>query len=178
MELSQRKQRTEAAVAADRKVRRAERQEAVYRKPRDDERLTTPSVTQTMKQLQAGPLPDPTRSERLARQQANLRAMEEAHRQKRQQALHTLYMNARSFITTEADLSRTIEAVFVANSRDWEDAGPGENIWNRGPPMTMQSMLASISPKFQARLENSEEKYSLKQRRLMRIGSELTGGEV
>ena len=178
VELHRRKVGAERFVAARSARRRAERETAVNQKQREDERLTAPTITAAMKQLQLGPPPDPDREARLEAKAANVRAREAACQEKRQTLLHTLYANARLFITSEAHLDRAIAMVFQESPKEWEHGTIGKNIWNLGPPMSVQDLVDGV---------NKNEKLAVKQRqgssvkthqRVMRIGEELTGGKM
>ena len=63
----------------------------------------------------------------------------------RQLALHTLYMNARSFITNESQLDAAIDKEFPADGsppKRWRtQERPGTSIWNKGPPKGVKTML-------------------------------------
>ncbi|KAI9887995.1 MAG: hypothetical protein M1823_000116 [Watsoniomyces obsoletus] len=179
VELHARKQRTERATAARNAKRAAERNEAVYRKQAEDERLTAPSVPQWMRRVRVGPVPDPDREARLEQKRANVRALHEEYRAKRLDTLHTLYVHARKFITTEGDLQKEIEAVFVHTPQQWAGLAPGENIWNAGPPSTVREMLSSQTRKGMSEVDQSSQGQStLHEQRLQEIAAELTGGKI
>ncbi len=166
-------------TAARNAQRAAERDEAVYRKQREDERLTAPSVPQWMRRVRGGAEPDPDREARLEQKRANVRALHDRYRAARLNTLHTLYVHARKFITTEGDLQKEIEDVFVHSPQQWNSDGAGENIWNTGPPSTVREMLSSQSRKGMSEADVSYVGQStLSERRLEEIAAELTGGKI
>lgn len=177
VELQRRRDTTqrEAAIRSARK--RAERQEALYREQREDERLTLPSVTQAMQKVKVGILPDPHREARIAEKRANVAATMAKQSSKRQRALHELYINARYFITTEEQLNNEIDKVFVPRPKEWGDEEP-RNIWSQGPPPTTHDMLNELRREGQGFKENDESYVAITEKRLMRIGEELTGGKM
>ncbi|KAI9784919.1 MAG: hypothetical protein M1816_000555 [Peltula sp. TS41687] len=179
VELRWRKDRTDKAVAARKSTRRAERERALSQPQREDERLTSPSVTQAMKQLQIGVLPDPDREARIAAKAANVAAIQQRIREKRKDLLHTLYVNARAFITTESHLDDEIEKVFVQQPREWaNDIGSGKSIWHRGPPESMQDLINVANGKEHLQMDRGKGPERLAEQRLRRIAEELTGGKL
>ncbi|KAI9807898.1 MAG: hypothetical protein M1825_005204 [Sarcosagium campestre] len=178
VELSKRHEQTKKALAIRRVRRQAEREELLSRKEREDERLTAATVTAAMRQLQVGKLPDPGREARVAQGTANAIATEQRRSQSRQEALHTLYMNARNFITTEAQLAEEVERVFAPQPEEWTDVFVGRNIWNRGPPETVQDMLNVLNKAEKNALAYHSGYGDLSSRRVKRIAEELTGGKM
>lgn len=172
VELHERKKRADRMAAARSARQQAERTEAVYRAQREDERLTSPTIAQSVKeQLQARMVQDADRDSRIAQMIANVQATAKKQSEKRIDALHTLYMNARHFITTEEALNKKIEELFVERSREWSTTGFGENVWQQGPPASVQDMLEGFAPDGTG---FSDDYTPLTQERLERIGKELT----
>lgn len=178
-ELRRRKDRTDKAIAARKAIRRAEREQALNQPQREDDRLTSPTVIQAMKQFQVGILPDPDREARIAAKAAHVQAIQEQIKEKRKDLLHTLYMNARLFITTESHLDDEINRVFTSWPKEWHsDAYKGRNIWNRGPPKTVQEMIHERSKKGRSAMKQITEASRQTQDRMKRIAEELTGGKL
>lgn len=110
---------------------------------REDERLTSPTLTASLNKLSLG-LSDPDRANRVAEKAARFKVKEELKKEERRNALHTLYMNAREFITTEKQLVEEIDKVFVPSPFGKDYQGQ-ENIWDAfGAPPTAQEMFEAF----------------------------------
>ncbi|KAI9831114.1 MAG: hypothetical protein M1819_005202 [Sarea resinae] len=180
VELHHRKKQMDRAMAGRSAYRRAEHERLVHAPEREDERLTRPTVTEAMKQFNTGIVPDPDREARIAQKLERYRAMQEAKANERRDALHTLYTQAGSFITTQDQLNAAIEKTFVDNPEEFgNDIGVGgENIWNRGPPETVQQMLSEANKSGNNALRHHTGSADLTQKRIKKIAEELTGGKV
>lgn len=110
------------------KKRMEERQALLDRKEREDVRLTLPSVLSTVKNPE--PFSDPNRHDRLESKAQQLQAREAAKAEARADHLHTLYLHASSFILTEAQLDKEIQAEFT------------ESMIGKTFPLTVSEMLA------------------------------------
>ena len=107
-------------------------------------------------------------------------------------ALHDLYMTARTFITTEAQLNDAIEAQFPASGSNpqWATTRQaGTSVWNRGPPPSVAKMLeeqtgtragGKMGAAFGGRLgsDRGTAAHRRDQERLKRIAEELSGGKM
>jgi hypothetical protein len=176
IELHQRKVRTDRAVAYRSAIKRDNREKRLYAPLREDERLTNPTITAVVRKLQVGDLPDPNRAERLAAAAARSSAKQQALEEQRRDALHTLYMHARSFITTEAQLDAEIEKVFTA-----EPFGTNlpTNIWDAlNSPPTVQDMLSVVNNTQKTAMEYHGSRGATTGKRMVRIAEELTGGKM
>ncbi|OOF98012.1 hypothetical protein ASPCADRAFT_205285 [Aspergillus carbonarius ITEM 5010] len=173
LELHTRKQRTDKTMM-QRSLEKQKRRERIFRQPeREDVRLTRTSVTQDMLPKHTPILPDPDRETRLAQSRERLEHHQALKELERQDHLQAIYMNARNFITTEAQLLAEIEKVFPdgANSAWRSDHQDGENIWNLGVPPTVHSLVNESS--------NSESaRWQLYQDRLNQLGEQITGGKL
>ncbi|KAL4893838.1 hypothetical protein BDV59DRAFT_177277 [Aspergillus ambiguus] len=172
-ELHSRKQRTDRMMM-HRSLDKQKRRERILRQPeREDERLTRPSVIQEMLPKRTPVLPDPNREQRLAQSQARLEARKAQKEQQQQEDLQSLYMNARTFITTEAQLAAEIERVFPDGENEaWRnDHQQGENVWNLGVPPTVQSIVNESRKSEAAR-------WDLIQGRVKKLGEQITGGKL
>lgn len=171
-ELYQRKRRTETDLAKSsrRKLRYA--RTVQQQPPRDDERLTRPSTTKMMQDKQLVYGPDPHAEKHLAESKERVVAKQDGRRRKRMEAIQTLYMNARHFITTEKQLTAEIDKVFPEGDNiAWANNRlSGENIWNVGRPMTVEDMVA--------RMHNEDAKHEAVQRRTHKLAETLTGGTL
>ena len=139
-----------------------------------DERLTNPTITAATKALQTT-LPDPNRAQRVADSAARVLAIEKEKAEARRDALHTLYMNARTFITTEAQLDAKVEEIFV---KDPHGKRMSSNIWDINVPPTVQSMLSSVGDTNKNAILYGSGPAATTLKRMKRIAEELTGGKM
>lgn len=145
---------------------------------REDERLTSPTVTSAMSKLQVGRLADPDREARLAEKAARVQEKAAMKEEARRDALHTLYMHARSFITTEQQLNDEIEKIFVEFPFGQVHEGK-TNIWDAlGAPPTVQDMLSTINNTQRSAVAYHAGPADLTGKRIKRIAEELTGGKM
>ncbi|KNG86168.1 hypothetical protein ANOM_005511 [Aspergillus nomiae NRRL 13137] len=173
LELHSRKQRTDKSMM-QRSSEKQKRRERIFRQPeREDERLTRPSVIQEMLPKRTPVLPDPNREERLTLSKARMEAANSQKQAEQQDSLQTLYMNARNFITTEAQLAAEIDRVFPEGENEaWRnDHQQGENVWNLGLPPTVQSIVNESRKSEAAR-------WDLIQGRVKKLGEQITGGKL
>lgn len=178
LDLHKRKVRQDIAMSQRSKSKRDAREAAVHAPQREDERLTSPTITQAVRQLQKGRLPDPGREERLAISRERVQQKEFEREEQRQNALHTLYMNAREFITTEAQLDAEIEKIFVEFPFGNVHAGK-TNIWDAyGAPPTVQDMLSTVNNTQKSALDYHRGTAPMTGKRMTRIAEELTGGKM
>ena len=173
VELYRRKERTVRSVAARSNAKQTQRDRLIHQRPRDDERLTSSTTPTVMQPKRYSVLPDPGRGQRLARSRHRVAAKERRKEAERKDSLHTLYMNARNFITTEEQLATELNRVFPDGVNEaWaNDQRAGENIWNQGVPPTLQSMV-------NANKRGDAAKWGLVQKRVKKIAEELTGGKM
>ncbi|KAE8149273.1 hypothetical protein BDV25DRAFT_156690 [Aspergillus avenaceus] len=172
-ELHTRKQRSDNSMMkrSDQKQKRRER---IFRQQeRNDERLTRSSVVREMLPKRTPVLPDPDRESRLAASQARLEAVQARKAMEQQDSLQSLYMNARNFITTEAQLAAEIDRVFPDGENPaWRsDHQHGENVWNLGVPPTVQSIVNESK-------RSEASRWDLIQGRVKKLGEQLTGGKL
>lgn len=141
---------------------------------REDERLTSPTVTAAVKQLQIGAVPDPGREQRIAEKKERVAAKEAIREELRKDALHTLYMHAREFIVTESQLDAEIEKIFTESP-----FGTKDNIWDAyNAPETIQDMLLSVNNTQKLAIDYHSGPAPLTGKRLKKIAEELTGGKM
>lgn len=173
VELHRRKQATEKAMEKRSREKGARQQQLMSQPEREDERLTRPSVPQAMIPKKTPVLPDPDRKERLEASRKRLEAIQAKKETRRRDSLHTLYMNARTFITTEEQLAAEIDRVFPeGNNAEWRsDEHGGGNIWNRGAPPAVQSLVNDVK-------KGESVRWDVIQGRLKKLGEEITGGKM
>lgn len=178
LELHKRKVRQDITIANRSAAKRNEREKRVRAPQREDERLTSPTIREAMRQLQVGRLPDPDREARIAEKVERVKAKEAARAAERKDALHTLYMNAREFITTEQQLDEEIEKIFVEHP-----FGPAHssktNIWDAyGAPPTVQDMLSTVNNTQKSAIQFHQGPAIITGKRSKKIAEELTGGKM
>lgn len=172
-DLYARKKSTEGRVVS-RSLENQNRRDRILQQPeREDELLTRPSTIQAMMPHKQPVLPDPNREERLALSRARMEAKKAEKEAERMHHLQSLYMNARTFITTEEQLAAEIDRVFPEGENEaWRnDHQPGENIWNLGNPPT----ISNLANKTRA---NEAMRWDLSQDRVKKLAEAITGGKL
>ena len=168
--LQQRRIETNEYLARRGAEKHIERQALLEMKEREDERLTGPTIHSVMKAVPGSSnLPDPDRAERVADMVARVQAKEARRVDQRQDALHTLYMNAKNFIITEPQLDQHIEKVFGTTEQPIFTS-----IWvkEKGPPPTTTSRLNRGKKGV-----DSERNAEIMVTRIGKIAEALTGGK-
>ncbi|KAL2061313.1 hypothetical protein VTL71DRAFT_7586 [Oculimacula yallundae] len=174
--LHKRKTAQDQIATAQSKTRSIRREKALHAPQREDERLTNPTVTKLNRTLQSGAVPDPDRATRVAAKIARVEAIALAKEEARRDALHTLYMNARTFITSEEELDAEIEKIFVENPHDGH---VGDDIWAaEGQPPTVQEMLSAVNNTQKRAVDFHAPSAILTGKRMKKIAQELTGGTM
>jgi hypothetical protein len=173
VELYKRKKDHDGAVAVRSKIKQEDRNRRLRAPQREDERLTDPTIKEANRILQSGPIPDPNREARVAEKSARVQAKEAAREEQRKNALHTLYMQARSFITTEEQLDAKIEEIFKEPRE-----GESDNVWDIAAPPSIQDMLASINKTEKKAVNFHSGPAQVTGQRMKKIAEELTGGKM
>jgi hypothetical protein len=175
--LKTRKALSDGRIAARSKKSSEERARVLNAPQREDERLTSPTITEAMRKLQLGSVPDPRREERVAAKAERVKANEAMREEARKNALHTLYMHARSFITTEEQLDAEIEKIFV--DRPFGNDATSNNIWDaKGSPPTVQDLLATVNRSQKTAVDYHAGPAHITGQRMKKIAEELTGGRM
>ncbi len=162
-------------MAASRRTNLREGLVELYKRKKDhDGRLTDPTIKEANRILQSGPIPDPNRAVRIAEKAARVQAKEAAREEQRKNALHTLYMQARSFITTEEELDAKIEEIFQAPPE-----GETDSIWDvtKAPP-TVMDMLSQVNNTQREAIKFHASPAQITGQRMKKIAEELTGGKM
>ncbi|KAK4508703.1 hypothetical protein PRZ48_002442 [Zasmidium cellare] len=174
----------ERRMTARQAAKQAERQELLERPEREDERLTAPSINMDLDALYNKPIPDPTRDERIRRKQLNIQRHEDAKRQERMDAVHSLYMNAREFIVTPQQLDRAVDAAFgtpeVPAKFGTHVHGPANrSIWAEGRPERVQDKLNLANGQGTGyAMRNANPSAQVNKERIRRIAETFTGGKM
>jgi len=184
--LRARKDRVERTQAERSARHRRERDELLNKPEREDERLTTPSHGLDLETLFKGKVEDPTRSARIAFKQQKLAETSQAKHADRLDSLHTLYLNARTFIVTPSQLDRAVDEAFGTpeNPVTFGDQsfGPTDNsasVWAYGKPERVQDMLNKATRQGgKTALESAGGYSGVNRERIRRIGEVLTGGRM
>lgn len=141
---------------------------------REDERLTANTVPSSMKPQRLLALPAEEEEAIYTARKARYEATRIAKRDARLDKLHTMYMNARKFITTKDQLATVIDAEFEKSS-----------IWKLGTPSSLREMLAGKTPaaaKVDAgsmtNLVPSSDRFLRDQERMQKIAEKLSGGKI
>ncbi|KAL4885527.1 hypothetical protein BJY04DRAFT_135519 [Aspergillus karnatakaensis] len=169
LELHTRKRQVDKAMETRSREKQTQRRRVLQQPDRDDELLTRTSVIQEMLPRPGTVLPDPGRDERLAHSRKQIKIKKFEKERQRLDSLHTLYMNARNFITTEDQLAKEIEKAFPEGENPaWaSDHVYGENIWNTGLPTNV-----SLTQ------ETQGHSWDMEQKRIKKLGEEITGGKI
>ncbi|KAL8886844.1 MAG: hypothetical protein Q9215_005493 [Flavoplaca cf. flavocitrina] len=179
VELRERKKKTDARLDARSAAKQRDRQARLSAPTPADEKYTAASVLQSTLPSRSG-LRDPDREARIAQKQANFSAHDAMKKAERQNALHTLYMNARDFIVTEEKLNEAVERAFDPSSNQFDnESRRGLNIWNLGYPETVKEHLERANKGEAGRAVERMSGFSgITDERMRRIGEELTGGKM
>lgn len=172
VELYARKKAIDAAMTQRSAAKQARRERVLRQPPREDERLTSPSLIQAL-QLQPKVLPDPNREARISQSRERVLHKHLQRSAARHNDLHTLYMNAKTFITTEEQLTREIEDKFREDGgQEWaSDSGVGSNVWAKGAPPTIQDIVKNQT-------KDEVGRWRLEQERMDKVVEEMTGGKL
>ena len=125
--------------------------------------------------------PDPDRFAEADRSRTRVAQKEISKRESRSHALMELYMNARNFIVTEAELREEVEKVFSQDyfqqqSKLTGRQGAPENIWGvHGNPPSVSQMLQRNSNDLLSASNPAHERAALRQKK---IAEEFTGGKM
>ncbi|OCL03954.1 hypothetical protein AOQ84DRAFT_325091 [Glonium stellatum] len=174
MELRTRKLAADRIHTAYSRRRQQEHEDLVNRPEREDERLTKPSVSKSIRDFLAGSLHTTPTAEQVEERRLRHEKREQMKEMERKDALHTLYMQARNFIVTEEQLDQMVEKAFGTeeNPVGWTHSNRGLSPWEEGMPDTIQSMLSRVQK------TAGSSGYELANQRLKKIAEELTGGKI
>ncbi|OBT53226.1 hypothetical protein VE04_05830 [Pseudogymnoascus sp. 24MN13] len=178
--LYDRKVKKDAQVARKSSITQENNQRLVDAPQRESDRLTSPTITAAMATFQHGALPDPNRAARIAASAEKVAAKIKAQEEARRDSLHSLYMHARSFITTEKELDAEIDKIFTERPFAHVHGRENEtNIWDaEGSPMTVFSMLSEVSNTQKKAVDYYQTPAKVTGKRMVKIAEELTGGKM
>ncbi|XWW92467.1 hypothetical protein V2A60_000390 [Cordyceps javanica] len=128
--------------------------------------------------------PDPERFEKAERSRARVLAQEGVRRDARRDALMELYINASSFIVTEAELKEEVDKLFHEDyfrKQSIKSYRPGatENVWGvHGKPPGLATMFETVTRTSTNVASASESEFDHSVKRTKKISEELTGGKM
>ncbi|KAK4547134.1 hypothetical protein LTR36_001355 [Oleoguttula mirabilis] len=188
-----RKTRVEKRMSEQGAKNKAEREELLNRPEREDERLTAPSHGLDLDYLYTvnladHALHDPTRAARLAFKTEKVAAHAQKKRDERLDSLHTLYLNARSFIVTPQQLDAAVDDAFGTpeaphtfgdQSGTYGDAENAASVWAFGRPERVQDILNRANRQGSRSAMDGAGGFSgVNKERIQRIAETLTGGKM
>lgn len=184
-ELHHRKQSMTKRVSDRSRDKTVERSRLLSQAEREDDRLTGSTIVPDIfpgfrtdtSSIRA------TAEASMAQKRINVETQQNLNQEERQDALHTLYVNAQKFITTEGQLNETVNRLFPDGENEAFSDGskPGHSLWNKGLQPTVQGLVnrqkRSTNPKSAQRAAWGETQ-TLHEERLTRIAEELSGGKI
>ena len=187
--LRERKHKEERRLGAVRESMRKDYERRVHAPEREDERLTRPTLLRSASPLSATVLPDPHHAERMAEKRRRYQELQAAKDEERLSALHTLYINSKDFIVSQADLEKKVSAEF---DKPFYQNNPDRGIWDEeGYPEDLRWLVAQQamrSDQYAAALgkgkpgdvaiEQNSRLLERSMERAQRIADELTGGKA
>ncbi|GAO16722.1 uncharacterized protein UV8b_07918 [Ustilaginoidea virens] len=149
---------------------------------RDDDRLTRPTILESM--LDTTVYPDPSRFFRANRSRTKVMAREDSNREARRDSLMELYISASNFIVEEADLKIEIDKVFAEDcfrqkSQNDFHHSITENTWGmHGKPPSVANMMETSTGVSTKVMDVHESEHDRSAKRQKRIAEDLTGGKM
>ncbi|KAI7534926.1 hypothetical protein KC331_g12295 [Hortaea werneckii] len=187
----------EQRLRSERSTENQRKREALLNRPeREDERLTTPSTGLDPNLLRQHTPSAAELAPIRAAKQANLQAYTTAKRAERLDHLHTLYLNAKTFIVTPQQLDQAVDEAFgtvedpVRFDGDQQYSPTGfynnsmknaqsQSVWAQGKPERVQDMLNRANGQGgKTAMEGAGSLASVNKDRVRRIGEVLTGGKM
>lgn len=178
VELRHRKHVTDKHFAQRGAQRQAEQTALISRPERDDELLTMSSISVELRDLLEGRMKihgqDPAKVQASAVRHA---AKEKDKEDWQMDSLHTLYLQAKDFVTTEAQLDAAVETAFGTQEKPvrFGQLAGGLSIWETAPLEGVAEMLKKANPDDSS---TASDLGMLRQQRLKEIAEHLTGGKI
>lgn len=201
--LQARKQADLAAMSRRSHQKQHDRSKLLTQSEREDARLTNVSVPSSMlpqtSQASLKALEDEVANLRAihAQKVANYTTYTSTKHSEKMDALHTLYMSARDFITTETQMRDLLKSQFEDPNRFTNDVDKGDSMWQFGPPSSIRDMIGDAAGKPRKAQISGEMLSSLKassrlasgiqaerehvgqdQERMKKIAEKLSGGKI
>jgi len=154
-------------------IRRKHHERQASKLVRPDEALTTPSLSNSVRTVLAN------KNAKIGAKYTDSRPHRRREEYKvadRRDQLHTLYIHARNFITTEEALDAALEKTFGTDDAPVKWNRMGVSVWAlEEGPATVQSML---SPAKRTNIHAKEDATTVLQQRMKEIAETLTGGKI
>ena len=179
-ELYARKQNQDREKKIRSDTKSAERARLVSQAEREDARLTNASVPAAMNPK----LKQTFTEEDALWMQEKRRQNIETHQSKKSaaqhDALHTLYMNARDFITDEEQLGAKIKEEFDDKNFGGHSSDPAKSYWDsQGPPDGIAEMVnRSTMSRGRQGVSEKEDAWRRDQERMRKLAEGLSGGKM
>lgn len=183
-QLYQRKKLSEGKILRRVVYKQAEHARLIAQPEREDERLTKASLPSAMRPQKLQQLPDEEEAAIFKARQERHEAFLQVKVDDRKDRLHTLYMNARKFITTKEQLNTALDEAFsTGNMPIWELGLPSgvDQLLRAGTTAAHRpDALDAIAGPDQRSLADKRrrEKFDLDQSRMRRIAEKLSGGKM
>ncbi|KAI0539536.1 hypothetical protein GGR58DRAFT_463969 [Xylaria digitata] len=176
-----RKQRLDAKRLAARTAKLAANKAAAMAPEREDERLTRGTINAGT--LKTSVAPDPFRFERGIASAERTAAIAADKSEARRDAIQALYMNARSFIVSEAELEAAVNLEFADDRFNKMGASNVgfliSNIWDvKGEPPAVATMLKELERKSDNLVVDMTTEATRTLLRQKKVAEELTGGKM
>ncbi|KAI7333353.1 hypothetical protein KC315_g4252, partial [Hortaea werneckii] len=187
----------EQRLRSERSTENQRKREALLNRPeREDERLTTPSTGLDPDLLRQNTPSAAELAPIRAAKQANLQAHTSAKRAERLDHLHTLYLNAKTFIVTPQQLDQAVDEAFGTvedpvvfdGDQQYDPTGfystgmrnaQSQSVWAQGKPERVQDMLNRANGQGgKTAMESAGGLAGINKDRVRRIGEVLTGGKM
>ena len=179
-DLHARKSSIDGTIADRSAAKQRERAKLLTQEVREDDRLTNVSIPSAMRPQPLHQLSPEEELEiyntRIAAHQATLAAKHEDRLDK----LHTLYMNARNFITTKEQLTEAIESTFTTATSMWSTQREGGGIPDTVDEMIKRGRDKSADKGMGGLMFSSDvnERAVKDQERMKKIAERLSGGKL
>jgi hypothetical protein len=165
-------------------MKQAESQRLVNQGPREDERLTNNTVPQAMSPDM--PINFNTAAEAQAtydRKIANVARVAATQEAFKTDALHTLYMNSRNFITTEEQLRAAVVKEFDRKEFQPGTGATSKSMWSYGAPDDIKALIdgqwTPTSAQEGNRMRTATDATAKRlQERVKRVAEKLSGGKI
>ncbi|GAM88453.1 hypothetical protein ANO11243_064860 [Dothideomycetidae sp. 11243] len=164
---------------------RRERDAALLAPEHFADRLTAPTLDASVaaelaRYERKAALPDPAREKRLVKARKRVARTEEGLKARRADALHTLYMNARTFVVDEQGLNRAIDEAFGTVDEPHNFGGDMPSLWSKGAPPKINEMALGMAGLGRSALQRDVElgQMEVLKDRVRRMAEGVTGGKM
>lgn len=201
--LQARKQADLTAMSRRSHQKQLERSKLLSQSEREDARLTNVSVPTAMLPMTSQPSLKAIEAELEnlraihAQKVANYVTFKSTKHSEKMDALHTLYMSARSFVINETQMRALLAQQFEEPNRFTNDVGTGDSMWQFGAPESIKDMISNAagkprkqtisgemlsslkaSSRLAERIHGEREQVGQDQERMKRIAEKLSGGKI